>query len=252
MSKVGECAKITHMAKTQPQLKAEKRKLTGRKVSSLRRQEILPANVYGKNIDSQAIKLPLVDFQKLYQQIGQTTVLNLNIKGEKDPRPVLISQVQFHPVSDLPLHVDFRQIDLTEKVIATVPVILKGESPAEEKGAVIVKLIDQLDVEALPIDLPDKLELDISVLEEIGDSLSTDDFDIDTKKVTLQIDQKMEAVQAQEPRQEEEIAPPPEEDLEEEETPEDQAPEETPEEDSDQEESADTPEKSQEKAEKSE
>mgnify|MGYP006283758663 CR=1 FL=1 len=209
------------MAKKQPKLKAEKRDLKGRKVNKLRKEDILPANIYGKGIDSQAVKLSQIDFEQTYDKIGETSVLSLDIKGEDKERPVLISQVQFHPVSGNPIHVDFRQIDLKEKVIATVPVVLKGEAPAEEKGAVIVKLIDQLDVQALPTDLPDKLELNISSLEDIGDSLSTEDFDIDREKIDLQIDQEMEAVQAQEPREEEEIAPPPaEEELEEGEVPE--------------------------------
>ena len=122
-----------------PTLKVSPRIITGRKVKSLRRESILPANIFGNKVKSTSIKIALAEFSKLYQQVGETAVINLNVDGEKTPRPVLISHVHNHPVTGVPLHVDFHQVDLKVKVTATVPVEIIGESPAiKEKGGVLV------------------------------------------------------------------------------------------------------------------
>ena len=99
-------------------LKALKREIRGRKVKQLRSKGLIPANVYGKKVKSQAVSLDKEEFEKVYKKAGETEVVGLLVEGEKEERPILIQNLQVHPVTDEPLHVDLRQIILTEKIIA--------------------------------------------------------------------------------------------------------------------------------------
>jgi len=197
------------MAKS-PTLSVEKRKVTGRKVKTLRSKGILPANVYGKAVKSVAVSAPVGDFQKTYKQVGETGLVDIKVKSESKVRPCLITDVHLHPVTDLPLHADFRQVDLTQKVTANVPLEVTGESLAvKEKGAVLISLFDEIEVEALPTDLPDKLTVDISGLKEFNDSILVKDLKIDKSKVKIQMEPKEAIVMVQEPKEEEEQEPAP-------------------------------------------
>ncbi|MBI4034796.1 MAG: 50S ribosomal protein L25 [Candidatus Chisholmbacteria bacterium] len=195
--------------KSRPQLSAEKRTLTGRKVKTLRRQGILPATVFGKHVKSVTVQVPLQSFAKVADEVGETGLVDLNIKGDKTPRPVLISNIQQDPVTANFIHTDFHQVDLTEKVTAPIPIELTGESPAvKEKSAVLITLLDEIEIEALPTDLPEKFTVDISSLKEFNDSILVKDLKVDTTKITLKVDPAAQIVMVQEPK-EEEIAPPP-------------------------------------------
>jgi large subunit ribosomal protein L25 len=194
---------------TTPKLKAKKRSVTGRKVKQLRREALLPANVYGKDVKSLAIELPLKEFEPVFKAAGETNIIDLSIDKETKPRPVLIGNVQLDPVTDAFLHVDFRQVDLTKKVVVAVPLELVGEAPAVAKGGVLVKLVNELEIEALPKDLPDKFEVDISGLEEIGNAISLKQVPIDSGKVKLMTENLDElVVKIEAPAKEEEPVPP--------------------------------------------
>jgi len=184
-------------------LKAEKRTLEGRKVKNLRKEGMLPGNVYGKKVKSQAVQVDLKDFQKTFKEIGETGLLTLTIGSEE--KPVLIHNLQFNPVSDAPIHVDFLQVDLKEKVEADIPVEISGESPAEKEGiGTVVQYINELKVEALPADLPEKFEIDASTLAEVDQSILTKDIKYDKSKVEIKSD--LEAIVAKvEPPQKEEV-----------------------------------------------
>ncbi|PIP52030.1 50S ribosomal protein L25 [Candidatus Beckwithbacteria bacterium CG23_combo_of_CG06-09_8_20_14_all_47_9] len=166
-------------------LTAQKRTLTGRKVKQLRRKQILPANIYGKDVKSLAIELPVKEFKSVLAQAGETNIINVSVDKEAKSRPVLVHHVQVDPVSDELLHADLRQVDLTKKVTVMVPLELKGASPAVAKGGVLVRLLNEVEIEALPSDLPDKLEVDITGLEEIGQSITLKQVPLDTVKVKL-------------------------------------------------------------------
>ena len=189
---------------TKIKLKLKKRKLTGRKVKQLRRQGILPANIYGKNIKSMSVEVDLKDFQSAYQQAGETNIINIRVDKETKDRPVLISNIHIHPVTDQQLHVDFHQVDLTKKVTVDIPVELKGEAPAVSKGGVLVQTLNQIQVEALPTDLPDKFEIDISNLEEIGQGIALKQIKIDSKVKLLTENLDEVVVKVEEPTKEEE------------------------------------------------
>jgi len=188
-------------------LKVNSRKLTGRKVKQLRAQGILPANIYGKGVKSVSIQQPLKDFIVAFKQVGETGILELTIDKETKPRPVLVHHVQQHPVTDEILHVDFRQVDLTETVTVKIPVEITGEAPAITKGGVLIQLINEVEVEALPADLPDKFTLDVSHLEEIGQGLSLKDLKVSPKVKLLAEKLEELVVKIESPTKEEEVKP---------------------------------------------
>lgn len=188
-------------------LKAEKRTLEGRKVKNLRKEGILPGNVYGKKVKSQAVQVDLKDFQKTFKEIGETGLLTLTIGSEE--KPVLIHNLQFNPVSDAPIHVDFLQVDLKEKVEADIPVEISGESPAEKEGiGTVVQYINELKVEALPADLPEKFEIDAGTLAEVDQSILTKDIKYDKSKVEIKGDPDAIVAKVEPPQKEEAIETP--------------------------------------------
>ncbi len=193
-------------------LTAEPRKIMGRKVKILRKEGNLPVNVYGKKIKSTAFSVKLSDFLDVYKKVGETSLVNLVVsgaKGKKPERAVLVSNVQIDPVSDKPIHVDFRQVDLKEKVTADVPVELVGESPAEKTSVgTVVQYIDKISVEALPKELPDKFIIDISKLAEVDQSVLIKDLKVDPG-VKILVDASSIVIKVEPPQKEEVVAPTP-------------------------------------------
>ncbi len=165
-------------------LKAEKREVLGRKIKQLRRSGVLPGNVYGKDIKSFAVQVSLRDFEKLYDEVGETGLIALSVDG-KD-HPVLVHNVSRHPLNSSPLHVDFHEVDLKEKVRATVQIEFEGEAPAEKEGVgVVVPQMREIEVEALPTDLPENIIVDISGLTEVDQAIHVKDLKVDRSKVEL-------------------------------------------------------------------
>lgn len=191
-------------------LKVVPRKVLGRRVKRLRAEGVLPGNVYGKKVKSKAIQLKLADFEKVYKKVGETGLVELIVNSDK--KPVLIHNVQTHPVTDLPIHIDFLQVDLKEKVKTDVPVELVGESPAEKTGVgTVVQYLDEIEVEALPGNLPEKFEIDLSKLSEVDQAVQVKDLRVDAKKVEIQDAPEQIVVKVEPPREEEEAAPSPKE-----------------------------------------
>lgn len=170
-------------------LAVKPRELTGKKVKKLRRENIIPANIFGNKIKSQNIQVDEKEFLAAYKVAGETSIIELSVEGNKDTKSVLVSNLHVHPVSGNVLHIDFHQVDLKEKVTATVPIELIGESPAvKELGGVLFSPISELEVTALPTEIPSKIELDVSTLVEIGDTLTLKDLKIDTNKLEFEMD----------------------------------------------------------------
>ena len=170
-------------------LQAKSRKLFGRKVKSLRREGVIPANIFGKKTKSISIQLDHKVLLQVIKDAGETSLIDLTVEGEDKPRAVLISGYAQNPVSDALLHVDFHQVDLTKKTTAMVPVTFIGESPAVVEGNTLVTLKNELEVEALPSDLPEAIEVDITILLEVGNSILAKDLKVDVSKVTLLIEE---------------------------------------------------------------
>lgn len=183
-------------------LSASARELTGRKVKQLRNQDILPANIFGSDIESVAIQVAYDDFIKAFDRAGETGIIEVSL-GD-DTRSVLVSEIQYHPVTDKVLHVDLREVDLKKKVAAMVPVELVGESPAEKNAiGVLVQHVNELEVEALPLELPEKFELDVSEMATLEDSISVADIKVDVDKVEIQAEPDLIIANVTEIREEE-------------------------------------------------
>lgn len=193
--------------KEKVKLLVEKRKLNGSKVKLLRKQAILPANIYGRKVKSLAVQVDLKAFLPILKETGETGLVELKVKGEDKIRPVLIHNVQYHAVNDKPLHADFYQVDLKEKVTTKIPVELVSESPAvKNKIGILIQPLNEIEVEALPTDLPEKIEVNISSLEKINDAVLLKEVKLDTGvKVLSDVNQIL--VKIDPPAKEEEVAP---------------------------------------------
>lgn len=190
-------------------LKAQKRTVTGKKNRQIRKQGWLPANLFGKEIDSQAIQIKSVDFDRVYKEAGETSIVYIQVDEEGKDRPTLVTSIAFNPVSGQKYHVDFHQVNLKEKVTAHVPVELIGESELVKAGeGVLVESINEIEVEALPTHIPEKIVFDISSLKEIGDHLKVSLAKVDAD-VEIKTDPELIVVSLAEPEKEE-VLPTPE------------------------------------------
>lgn len=186
---------------TQTIFQAEKR--SDKKTKQLRREGILPANVFGA-AGSLALQVNSKGFADLYEEAGETGLIYLNIAGDNKQRPVLIDEVQMDPVDGSLIHASFKQVDLTDTIEAEVPVETIGKFEVPEGVLMVVK--DEITVEALPTDLPEKFEIDVSVLTEIGQVIAYKDLKYDRSKVKLILGEEGEdepVVLVQEQQQEE-------------------------------------------------
>jgi large subunit ribosomal protein L25 len=151
-------------------LTAKLRKETGKKVKGLRLNGTLPAVVYGPKMKPENLELVFRDFEKIYQQAGESSLISLEV--DKKKFMVLIHQVQLDHITSKPLHVDFLQPSLTEDIQAKVPLVFVGEAPAvKELGGTFVKNVSELEIKALPEKLPHEIQVDITVLKSFEDSI---------------------------------------------------------------------------------
>lgn len=157
-------------------LAAKTRDITGRKVKKLRHEGFLPATLYGKALKSQNLSIALKEFAKVYRQAGQTGLVEL--KFDHQSQHTLIAHVQIHPVTRQFLHAEFHAVKLTEKIKTNVPVELVGESPAVQNNTgVLLQTLSEVEVEALPANLPEKLTVDIAKLSQVGQQVIVGDLD---------------------------------------------------------------------------
>ncbi len=153
-------------------LEAAPRTTVGRHVSGLRRQGLVPGVVYGHSVKPVAVEIPSKDFAKMFHRAGRSHLLQLRVAGEKAARPVLIKELQINPRNSEPVHVDFFQVNLLEKLTVQVPVVLVGEAPATKFNAgELLHLVHQLEVSCLPNAIPGEIDIDISGLNEIDDAV---------------------------------------------------------------------------------
>ncbi|MBN2462513.1 MAG: 50S ribosomal protein L25 [Dehalococcoidia bacterium] len=193
----------------QLELEVSKRDVTGKKVRFLRRQGIVPANIYGHGIDSTPINVDARSLKSLMVHAGMTDLISLKVDDSKSPVKVLIREVQKNPLTDEPLHVDFYQVRMTEKIKADVPVVFIGEAPVLRniKNSSMLHLIDSLHIEALPDDLPHSFEVDVSNIEELDQAIYVKDIPLG-HGVTLLSDPEQMVVKVAEARKEEVIEVP--------------------------------------------
>jgi len=145
-------------------LRAEPRELIGKKAQKLREQNLIPAVLYGHNIKNQNLAVKKNDFFKVYSQVGESSLINLQI-NEAKPIKTLIHDLQLDPVNDEIIHVDFYQVREDEKIKANLKLEFEGEAPAvKELGGVLVKNIDEVEIECLPKDLELLKEIKVNLM----------------------------------------------------------------------------------------
>ncbi|MFA5987322.1 MAG: 50S ribosomal protein L25 [Candidatus Paceibacterota bacterium] len=154
-------------------LKAEKRDLFGKKVAALRKAGKLPVVVYGAGEEPLHLSVSEVDFAKAWKDAGETSVINIDA-GDVT-KDVLIQDVAFDPVKDKPIHVDFLVVRQDQVLSVNVPLVFSGVAPAA-KGGVLVKVLHEVEVEALPKDLPREIVVDLSVLETMDQKILVKDL----------------------------------------------------------------------------
>jgi large subunit ribosomal protein L25 len=157
-------------------LKLEPRADHGRHLEALRRQGRLPAVIYGHNVDSVTVQVDGREFVKAFQKVGRNQLLDLQL-GDEPVRKALIREVQRSPRHGDLLHVDFYQVNLTEKIESEVPIEIEGEVELVSKGeADLQRGLHVLKVECLPTDLPPVITVDVSGLKEIDDEIRVKDL----------------------------------------------------------------------------
>lgn len=192
------------------QLVVDHRTVTGKKVKALRRQGIVPAHLYGRGTDSLALQAPTTAITDILRHAGRNAIIDLQINGETESRPVVLRGVQRNPVTDELVHIDFFQISLTERLRADVPLVLTGEAPAVSVyGGVLLQSLDHLSLEALPADIPQSIEVEVSGLDALEAALFVRDLDV-PRNVEVLADQDQVVVKVAPPRlvveEEEEVA----------------------------------------------
>lgn len=157
------------------ELKAAKRGVSGKGVQALRAEGKMPAVIYGPKQEAMPVEMTLRDFSKILDEAGESTVINLSVDGEA--HNVLIHDVDFDPVTNIPRHADFYAIVKGQKVKVDVQLEFTGESLAvKTMGANLVKALHEIEVEADPMNLPHEITVDISVLDELNKQILAGDL----------------------------------------------------------------------------
>jgi large subunit ribosomal protein L25 len=167
------------------ELNASNREVLGKKVRRLRRQGITPVHLFGHGIESTALQCDATKLKQVLAKAGQTRLISLKLDNEKRPRTVVVRTVQTEPLTGGSLHVDFFQVEAAEKVKVEIPVVLVGEAPAlGSKENILVRELSTLTVECLPAHIPTDIELDISSLTKLGQTVRVKDIELD-KDITV-------------------------------------------------------------------
>ena len=191
------------MTKITSSINAQVRTLTGRKVKQLRNKGLTPATIYGHNFTPISISVSTIELNKLYSHVGESTLVE--IKMDDVTLPVLFKNAQYHPVSSDLIHIDCHKVNLKEKIIATVPLEFIGESLSVKNGNVLITVLDEIEVEALPANLPEKIVVDISVLIDIDAQITIADLNIDKTLVEVKNEADQVVVKTDLPKVEEEV-----------------------------------------------
>jgi len=157
------------------ELQTENRNIFGKKLEPFRKKGKLPAVLYGPKEKTQSIFISLKDFKKIWDEAGESTVIQLNLGDTK--KEVLIQDVAMDPVKGEPVHVDFYAVLMDKPIKASISLVFEGISPAVKNlGGILIKVMHELEVEALPKNLPHELSVDISALASFENKISAKDI----------------------------------------------------------------------------
>lgn len=157
-------------------LAAKTRSITGKRVKDIRAQGSVPAVLYGHGVESRTIAVPTSEFRKVYAKAGSSSLVDIAIDGDTSVKAI-IHEVQPDPLTMLPIHVDFHQVRMDEKMTARIPLVFIGESDAVKTlGGSLMKTMESVEVECLPADLPHEITVDISAIKTFEDDITVADL----------------------------------------------------------------------------
>lgn len=186
-------------------LKADRRTVEGKATKKLRQANTIPAVVYGHGVKSQMLAVDAIVFQKAYRVAGSSSLVDLVIDGGA-PTKVLIHAVQQHPTKTTPIHIDFYQVTMTEKLQTEIELHFIGDSAAvKESGGILIRTIDKIKVECLPGDLVPSIDVDLSALKTFEDRIHVRDIAVPKGMTVLDGGDEVVA-SVTPPRSEEELA----------------------------------------------
>jgi len=170
-------------------LSAEIRK-EGDNVKSLRVEGKLPAVLYGPKIKNISLELNYRDFERVLEEAGESSLISLEVKGEKKPFQILIHEIQEDPLTGKFIHIDLYQPDLKKEIEANVSLVFVGESEAVKSlGGTLIRNITEIEVKALPQNLPHEIRVNIEKLKTFEDHIKISDLEI-SKEVEILKDAK--------------------------------------------------------------
>ena len=182
-------------------LQVAPRTVLGKNVAKLRRAGITPANIYGHKIESTAVQADTATLVPLMRHATRNEIFSMTVEGETKPRTVVFREVSRDSVTSQLLHIDFFQVSMTEKMNAHVPIVLTGVSDAVETyGGVLLQMIETIEIEALPGDIPSVFEADVSVLAQLEQALHVRELHIDESKITVHTDGDVVVARVASPR----------------------------------------------------
>jgi large subunit ribosomal protein L25 len=196
----------------QIELKTQKREVLGKKVKSLRREGLVPAVLYGHETDSISLQVEERELNRVLAQAGEHRLIALRIGRARKPQMALTRDVQWDVITGRPLHVDFYAVVMTEKITTAVPLVLVGEAPAADRaGVILLQGLDEVEIECLPGDLIETIEVDVGELEEVDQAISIGDLQlpptVDILTDPEEIVARVAWAAAEEVEEEEEVVP---------------------------------------------
>ena len=159
-------------------LATDKREITGKKVAILRRDGITPIHLYGTGIESQSLQCDTATVSKIVLQAGTNIPVTVTVPGNSEENVCFVREVQYHPVTDRLIHVDFMKVDVTRTVRAEVPIIISGLSPAvRNMGGTLLQPLQSVTVEALPMNIPAMFSLNSDLLIDFDTNFYVSDLE---------------------------------------------------------------------------
>jgi large subunit ribosomal protein L25 len=196
------------------ELVARLREKKGKKVKGLRKKGILPAILYGPEIENLNLEVKEKEFEKIFKEVGESSLIDLCV-GEKKYKAI-IHQVQKDPIEGKIIHIDFYSPSLKEKIEVKVPLVFEGVAPAvKDLGGTLVKNISEIEIQCLPDNLPKEIRVDISGLKSFQDFIFVRDLKLPEGVKVLRKEDDILAFVAPPEKVEEELEKPIEEKVEE-------------------------------------
>jgi large subunit ribosomal protein L25 len=163
----------------QAEIAAQKRTILGKKVKRLRREGWIPGIMYGHGFDALPLQFDRIELRKLLSQVGGSQLIHITLSDGEEPLVALVRDVDRDVISGDLLHVDFYHVTMTERLTAEIPLVIQGESPiVTEREGIMLQGVSSLEVECLPGDLIDSIEIDVSTLVELDQGIYVRDLDL--------------------------------------------------------------------------